>query len=63
MNSLRQGGGWGRESAPFYPNYTKFDESKYNHMKSPCAKFQVFWLKNDVIMTRSTFSVSNIWVF
>ena len=32
-------------------------------MASPCAKFQVFWLKNDVIMTQWTFSVSDIWVF
>ena len=28
----------------------KFGMGKYNHMTSPCAKFQVFWLKNDFIM-------------
>ena len=32
---------------------------KYNLMKTPRAKFQVVWLKNDVI----TFLVFNIWVF
>ena len=32
-------------------------------MTSPCAKFQVFCLKNDVIITQQTFSVSDIWVF
>ena len=37
--------------APLYPNYTKFCVDKYNLMKSPCAKFQVFSLKSDVTMT------------
>ena len=29
-----------------------FAVGKYNHMTSLCSKFQVFWLKNDVIMTQ-----------
>ena len=38
-------------STPLYPNYTKFAVSKYNHMTSPCAKFQVFWLKNELFLS------------
>ena len=51
FEKLAQTGG-GAESAPLYPNQTKFGVGKYNHMTSPCAKCQVFWLKNDVIMTQ-----------
>ena len=50
FEKLAQTGGGGGfrpplNSAPLYPNKAKFGVGKYNHMTSPCAKFQVFWLK------------------
>ena len=45
---------------PLHPNYTKFCVDKYNLMKSLCAKFQEFSLKNDVTMTINFLSPGNM---